>query len=201
MTFPNFEDWKAPWEADGQELDEAAVKRLVYNLKKSEADQKAVVAAKDAEIAERDDALKVYRDAEEAAKRDAESDAEKAARERAERDKADAERAAENELLRLRLETGLSEDDAKRVVGSTYEEKLADAKALSERLKPLETDEQREAREAKAKEAEGEELEEGAGDVLRRAPVRRSNEAREVEDPGVDVVKHVRSKSSSILAN
>lgn len=206
MTFPNFEDWKAPWEADGEELDPDKVKKLVYNLKKSETEHKEQLGDKDAKIQERDDALKAYREAEEAAKREAETDAEKAARERAETEKAVAKQAAENELLKLRLETGLSEADAQRVVGSTFEEKLEDAKALAERLKPaekVETDEEKAAREEAERKA-AEDADDGGDDlddVVRRAPVVRKNTLKRVDDPDNDVREYVRGKSSTILAN
>lgn len=206
MTFPSFEDWKAPWEAEGKELDPDTVKRLVYNLKKSESEHKEELGAKDEKIQERDDALKVYKEAEDKARREAETDAEKAARERVESEKAVADAKRENDLLRVQLKTGLTDTQIERLRGATYEELLADAEDFKKDLKPAdehegETDEERAAREAKEAEEREAEEPEIAGDVLLRQPRRRRNDAGAVQIPEPDVRDVLDARGGGILAN
>lgn len=131
MTFPNFADWKAPWEEEGKELDPEVVKKLVYSLRRSESESKDKIDSSSEKLSEYEKAIETYRKAEEEAKRKNESDAERASRERAESDaalkKSSEAVARENLLLKVRLEKNLTETQVKRLSGTTIEELLADA--------------------------------------------------------------------------
>lgn len=126
MTFPKLEDWKAPWEKDGAEIDPDKAKGFVYAIKKAahEAEEKAK-----ADIKERDEALDVYKKAEAEAARANETATEKQAREIAELTEKlnKASNPRETLILEVALEKGLTKKQALRLVGNTKEELEADA--------------------------------------------------------------------------
>lgn len=151
MTLPKYEDWTAPWEGEGKELDPDVVKRLVYNLKLSE----ETLTAK---VSERDTALDVYKEAEKAAEAEKLTETQRLEKENAEL-KAQNEKDAQelvrtNALLKVRLEKGLSEAEANRLVGNTEAELLADADEFLKLIPRGET----------------EEIEEDADNPVRRQP-------------------------------
>lgn len=128
---PEYDKFKAPWEKDlkeGEEptIDPEALKRHLYNLMSDK--EKAQEARTTAEQ-ERDAAKNTLADK----TREGESDADKKARELKEaNDKAD--KAQKDALDGLRwkvaLDKGLTAVQAKRLVGTTEEELVADADAL-----------------------------------------------------------------------
>lgn len=142
MAFPKYEDFKAPWEEADEEVDAEKAKKLVYNARKAEHDATEKAKARAAEVEERDAALEAYKEAEKAAKRENETDLEKIKRENAELEKQleDAKKdkgpARETLLLEVALEKGLTKVQAKRLVGDTLEELLADADEYLKDVKP-----------------------------------------------------------------
>jgi predicted RNase H-like nuclease (RuvC/YqgF family) len=126
--FAKFEDWQAPWEKSGEDFDEARAKGLIYSLSKDKHEASEKFAALKTE---RDD-LKTKVD--EVARKD-ETEVERLRREVQERDEKLQQRGNDDtniEVLRLRvaLKKGLSETQAKRLVGKTEEELEADADDL-----------------------------------------------------------------------
>ena len=131
---PKLEDFKTPWEEKGEEIDPAKAKSFIHYLTrtKAEADDKVeeVTKAKETEIA----ALQAKIDDK---ARENETDAEKAARESAAaiqkaKDDAKAEAGVETLKLRVALRKGLTEVQAKRLVGTTEDEIEKDADDLLE---------------------------------------------------------------------
>lgn len=123
-----FEDWKAPWEAEGQELDPERVKRLVYDLRVDRETMQDRVTA----ITQERDQLK---DEVDSKKREGESELDAARREKAELQKRleqAGQASVETLKLRAALKVGLGEEHVKRLVGTTAEELEADAKSLKE---------------------------------------------------------------------
>lgn len=114
-------DKKPPWGDDDKDFDADKAKRLITNL--------------------RDDAGKAKRERDDLAKKvKAHEDSTKSDREKIEERAADAEKratAAETELVRAQvaLEKGLTPGQAKRLVGTTKEELLADADELLSEFK------------------------------------------------------------------
>lgn len=134
MKLPKFEDFKAPWENDLKEgddpneveIDRTKLKRYIYNVltDKEKAQDKVETLT-----TERDEAVTKLTEKE----REGESETEKLKRERDEAVKK-AEKAGEVSVetlkLRVALKKGLTETQAKRLVGSTQEELEADADEL-----------------------------------------------------------------------
>jgi hypothetical protein len=140
-AFKAYEDFKAPWEEAGEEVDAEKAKKLVYNARKAEHDavEKAKVRAE--EVKERDEALKVYKKAEEDAARVNETETDKIKRERdealralEEAKNAKPEKSRDTLVLEVALEHGLTKTQAARLVGETEEELAADAKQLKTEL-------------------------------------------------------------------
>lgn len=132
MTFPTFEDYKAPWEKDEDgEFDAEKAKKLLYNLDKDKYILKGKSEKADEQTKEVQAALEVYKEAEAAAKREGETEVQRLSRENAELQEklkaASSDTARENLLLKVRLEKGLTEKQVKRISGETLEELLADA--------------------------------------------------------------------------
>jgi len=155
-TFPTIEEWKAPWEKNGTEFDAETAKKLIYNMERNahtaaeehrtkveglqtqltEAETKATEATN--KVHELEDAQ--IKDAAERANKQLERKIEQLTelvtkgaqtqRESGTGEKPDLETAK----LRAALKHGLSEDDAKRLVGATEDEILADAEAYAKRL-------------------------------------------------------------------
>lgn len=137
MALPKFEDFKAPWEIDLKEGEEPTFdfekgKRYLYNVL---SDKEKAQTERDEAKQERD-ALKSEKEAKD---REGESEADRLKRELAEtQDKLKKAEEKDDEdspaVLRLKvaLEQGLSETQAKRLVGTTKEELEADAKELLE---------------------------------------------------------------------
>lgn len=138
--FTKYEDWTPPWGDDFDSVDPEKLHRLVYNLQAAEHDAKQAKEIHKAELSDRDEAIAKYRDAEEQREREGETEADKLRREneklKADKDAATAATARENDLLKVRLETGLTEKQVKRLVGNDFDELLADAKELAAELKP-----------------------------------------------------------------
>lgn len=142
MPFPELKDWKAPWEAKGEEIDAEKAKAFAYAEKKRAHD---LEEANKKLTKERDEALQEASHAKAEAKKATETAEETAAREAAEREereaaqrKKDAEARAklerENLVLKVQRETGLDEDVIERLKGETVEELVADAKAFAEKV-------------------------------------------------------------------
>jgi len=123
--FPEFSEWKAPWEKSGADFDEARAKGLIYSLSKSEHE----AGIKIAEIKTERDGFKAKVDEFE---RKDETEVERLRREVQERDERLAQSAGDDtstEVMRLQvaLDKGLTLRQAKRLVGKTLEELEADA--------------------------------------------------------------------------
>lgn len=123
---PKFEDWKAPWEVKGEELDPDKVKRYLYNLErdketltteKAQATQKVTELQSKVDEHESKDLTEVQR-----LQREIEQLKQNPPK--------DEGTVLENARLRLALEHGLTVDQAKRLQGSTPEELEADVDAL-----------------------------------------------------------------------
>lgn len=137
MSFPKLEDWKAPW--DDGEIDPEKAKAFAYSIKKAayDADEKAKT-----DVKERDDALGVYKKAEDDAKRENESVTERLEREvktLSEQLKT-AQNPREVLILEVALEKGLTKKQASRLVGNTLEELGADADEYIAELGPVKTE-------------------------------------------------------------
>lgn len=161
-----FEDWKAPWEVDLKEGDEPTFdfekgKKYLYNVL---SDKEKLQGQIETLTTERD-TLKAEKDAKD---REGESELQKAQRERdeaIERANKSSETSVETLKLRVALRKGLTEVQAKRLVGSTEEELEADADELLESF----------GGSGKSGEGEGEEDEPGETPVTR--PQRRLSNA------------------------
>lgn len=135
MAFPKFEDWQAPWEKSDETFDEDLARKRIYDLEKD----KSVKTDKVTEAAETIKTLKAENaeltKASETAKREGETETQRLERELAD-SKAKLEESAkstrENDLLKVRLETGLSEKQVSRLVGDDFDALLADAKEYAE---------------------------------------------------------------------
>lgn len=143
MTFKlgtKYEDFKAPWEKAGEEIDEEKVKRLLFNALEAEATATEKVKTTAAEKVETDKALKAYKDAEADAAREKETVEERHTREKKELEdklaKAEAGGGRETLLLEVALEKGLTKAQAKRLQGNTKEELEADADDYLKDVKP-----------------------------------------------------------------
>lgn len=148
MTFKlgtKYEDFKAPWEKDGGEIDPEKAKRLLFNALESEATATDKVKTVAAEKSEVDKALEVYKEAETKAARAKESDEERHAREKKELEdqleKAKAGGGRETLLLEIALEKNLTKAQAKRLVGETREELEKDADDYLKDIKPAAAEE------------------------------------------------------------
>jgi len=127
---PKFEDWKAPWDEKGEELDAEKAKRYLYDVIRDRDD--AVV--KKAKIAQERDELKTKvdefetKDMTEVQRLQRELEAAKA------KPAEDTETKLENARLKLALEHGLTVKQAKRLSGNTPEELEADVTELLDTL-------------------------------------------------------------------
>lgn len=124
-----FEEYRAPWETEAgedAEIDKAKLKKYIHGLLSDKERLQGQVTT----LTEERDGLQGKVD--EAARKD-ESDSERQAREAEER-KARDEKAkgleSENLRLKVALQKGLSETQAKRLIGTTEEELAADADEL-----------------------------------------------------------------------
>lgn len=142
MTFPDFENWNAPWEGEGKEFDAELAKKFAYNLKRSENEAKEKLGSVDTELEEYKAAIEKYKKVEEDAKRENESEIESANRARDEAQQKlkefEGSTARENLILKVRLEKGLTESQAKRISGDTFEELSADADEYLKDVVPAE---------------------------------------------------------------
>lgn len=129
MALPKFEEFKAPWETDAGdvEIDKARLKKYIYNVLSDKENANTKVT----EVTTERDKLQAAVD--EVARKD-ETETQRLQRENKElADKLAAKPVGEStETLKLRvaLKLGLSETQAKRLVGSTQEELEADAEDL-----------------------------------------------------------------------
>lgn len=153
MAFPPIEDWTPPWK-DG-EFDAEKAMKLIYNLSKDKSDQKERIAALRAEKSEiedeRDDltdeveTLKAAKPAAKDGEQPTDVEAIVAAalakagvgpksrkEQRKEAEQASAGDSLETARLRIALNKGLTEAQAKRLVGTNAEELEADADAYIE---------------------------------------------------------------------
>lgn len=126
---PKFEEYRAPWETEAgedAEIDKGKLKKYIHGLL---SDKDGLQAKVSTLTTERDEALSK---AQEAA-RQSETDAERQAREAEERKQREEQAKGlelDNARLRVALAKGLSETQAKRLVGNTAEELAADADEL-----------------------------------------------------------------------
>ncbi|MBC7593721.1 MAG: hypothetical protein H7288_07270 [Kineosporiaceae bacterium] len=123
-NLPKLEDWNAPWEHEGEEIDPTKAKSFAYSLKSK-------IQELEGRVTERDSALSTYKEAEAAAAQAKLSDTERLetqlAELRAKGEAGDTQLARANDLLQVRLDKGLTEAEVKRISGDTLEELLADA--------------------------------------------------------------------------
>lgn len=125
---PEYESWQAPWEKKDEEFDAESAKKFIYGLlqQNESLSGKAATAAQ-----ERDELKKTVTEA----AREGESEAERLKRE-LETVKADVEQARreakDNLRLRVALRKGLTEVQAKRLIGDSEEDLEADADELLE---------------------------------------------------------------------
>lgn len=134
MALPKFEDWQAPWEKHDEEFDPEKGKKFLYSLLEREdkalADVAKLTAERDEVAGQRDALQKQIEDK----SREGESETERLQREKADLEKQLAEKPKGDpvEVLKLRvaLDKGLTLVQAKRLVGETEEELMADADEL-----------------------------------------------------------------------
>lgn len=124
---PKFEDWKAPWEIRGEELDPEKVKRHLYNLERD----KETLTTEKAQAAQERDELKTKVDEFEMKDLD---EVQKLQRKIEQLEKAkpteDPKAALKTARLELAVKHGLTLDEANRLQGETPEELAADVEAL-----------------------------------------------------------------------
>lgn len=139
MTFPSAEEWKAPWEEEGKDFDAELARTFAYNEKKRAHDFEQANKELKKSAREAAEAVKALESAEAERARAGESAAEKAEREAAARveeveakNKELSETVKTNHLLKVQLETGLTERQASRLSGDNLEDLLADAKVFME---------------------------------------------------------------------
>lgn len=130
MPLPKLEDWNAPWETETGEndIDKPKLKKYLHNLL---GDKERLQETVTTVTAERD-TLKNEADA---ASRQGETEVDRLKREKQELEDKLAQPPAESpEVLKLRvaLKKGLTETQAKRLIGNSEEELEADADALVE---------------------------------------------------------------------
>lgn len=127
---PEFKDWKAPWEKTGTEFNADVAKKFIYDLHKDvegKTEENSALKTQNTELQGKVDE----------AQRANETEAQKADREKKELEAKLSEadgKDLEITRLKLALEHGLTESQAKRLVGKTSEELTADAEALIEDL-------------------------------------------------------------------
>lgn len=133
------EDWTAPWEKEGVELDPVKIKKLTWDLLKDQEKNRATLAENRTTIATLTDERDSLKDkADTAGASDSDKDAEilqlkkdlRASGTRVEQTKDYDSVRLERDRYRVALEKELSATQAKRLVGATYEELLEDADAL-----------------------------------------------------------------------
>lgn len=138
LPFPKFEDWQAPWERSGKELDPAKVKGLVYSLSKEVAEGKEKHEAALTSVTTERDTLKAKveehetKDLSEVDRLKRENEKLKEQRQQV-KDKPDAVN-LDVVRLELALEHGLTKAQAKRLVGGSAEDLAADAKEYAKEL-------------------------------------------------------------------
>lgn len=181
MTFPKFEDWQAPWEKAGDDFDEELAKKRVYDLEKDKHTRGEKLSERDTKIKELETENAELVKTAAAAKRDGETETQRLERELAEARtqlETSAADARKNDLLKVQLETGLSEKQVSRLTGDDYDALLEDAKAYAEENDIA----------LKGDEVEGDQVEEPA---VRRTPVRVRNvlDPADVKDAGFDLQK------------
>jgi hypothetical protein len=135
--FPSFDDWEAPF--DPEEVDGDKALRLIYSIRKDEHKLKTKLKAKTEEAEELSQAVTVYKEAEEAAKREGETETEALKRQVEALNKKLEEKPEEGDnleaaRLRIALKHGLTERQANRLVGEDVDELEEDAEALIEEL-------------------------------------------------------------------
>ncbi len=137
MKLPKFEDYKAPWEMDLKEdedpkdkIDLDKLKRYLHGVL---SDKEKAQAERDEVVTERD----TLKSEKEAAAREGETEVDKLKRERDEAqdklkkaEEGKGEKSPAELRLEVALEKGLSKTQAKRLVGTTEEELMADADEL-----------------------------------------------------------------------
>lgn len=130
---PKFEDWKAPWETKGEDFDEEAARRYIYNLTRDKEglQEKVATANQERDEAKAEVTEKQKELDEVTASNSTDADAVRKAQDKVREAEAKAEK-AESAALRLEvaLDKGLTAVQAKRLLGSTKEELEADADEL-----------------------------------------------------------------------
>lgn len=169
---PKFEDWKAPWETKGEDFDEEAARRYIYNLTRDKEglQEKVATANQERDEAKAEVTEKQKELDEVTASNSTDADAVRKAQDKVREAEAKAEK-AESAALRLEvaLDKGLTAVQAKRLLGSTKEELESDADELVESF----------GGQGKAAEDEEDEDEDG---VPRRTPRRTFNNPTDNED-------------------
>jgi hypothetical protein len=135
MAFPKFEDWQPAWEKAGEDFDEDAARKRIYDLEKDKHTRGEKLSERDAEIKTlKDENAELVKTAA-TSKREGETETQRLERELADAktklDEAAASTRA-NDLLKVRLETGLSEKQVSRLTGDDFDALLADAKEYAE---------------------------------------------------------------------
>lgn len=127
---PKFEDWKAPWEAEGTEIDPAKAKKFAYGLLKD-----SIIFENKVETvtAERDE-LKTKVDEHESKTLTETQKLQKEIDKLKEKSPNVEKLELEKARLELAIENGLTVKQAKRLQGSTKEELAADVAELLEDL-------------------------------------------------------------------
>lgn len=126
-ALPEYQDFKAPWEKSGSECDPEKAKRFIFTLQKQNEGLEAKVTTV---TAERDE----FKGKVDEIVRKDETEVERLKRENEELKAKPAETVDSTEVLKLRvaLKKGLTETQAKRLIGATETELEADADALVE---------------------------------------------------------------------
>lgn len=125
---PAFEDWKAPWENSEEDFDADRAKRFIYDLMNEKVRHQNLRDRQKATIAELREEIDAGEGLSSKKERGEDTSKDRASSDAAGQDRDSSDLAHENDLLKVRLETGLSEKAARRLVGDTYDELLADAK-------------------------------------------------------------------------
>ncbi len=174
MTFPKFEDWQAPWEKAGDDFDEELAKKRVYDLEKDKHTRGEKLSERDTKIKELETENAELVKTAATSKRDGETEVQRLERELEESNAKVTKAAADartNDLLKVRLETGLSEKQVSRLTGDDFDALLKDAEEYAEENGIA----------LKGQESEGEHQEES---TVKRAPMRVRNALDSKSDEG-----------------
>ena len=143
-TPDTIEEYTAPWEKDGEELDAERAKKLLYNVLRERDNAQRELAAAKTSVTTLTAELDQAKTAAAEGARDGETQIQAVQRQldelRTQTEKERTETTRENARLKVQAEMKLTDAQAKRLVGSSYDEMKADAEDLLGAFKPESAD-------------------------------------------------------------